>query len=213
MKPAAVLFDLDGTLTDSTRVFHRAVEESLAELGGTLSRDIFDPWHTVQGKWSDLLERHDLDPALHDRMHTLTYEAFDRLLKTDIEWIDGAAEAVAAVRERGCKTAIVTNSIHRFVDTLNTKLPLRAQFPVVITEDETKERRKPDPYGPLLAADLLGVKPDECLFVGDQTFDMLAANAAGMESCLYLGAHTPPETALLAKRVIRSMRELSSVLD
>jgi HAD superfamily hydrolase (TIGR01662 family) len=209
----AILFDLDGTLTDSTRVFYAAVEESLRQLGGTLRKDAFDEWHSAHLPWKELLSMHTVGHEREADMQTLTFDAFDRLLKTDSEWIEGAEATVTELHERGYPLAIVTNSIHRFVDTLNAKLPLRTLFPVVITTDETQERRKPDPYGLLLAADTLGVKPERCMYVGDQRFDMLAANAAGMESCLYIGTHTPPDVELLAKRTIRSMPDLLDIAD
>jgi pyrophosphatase PpaX len=60
-------------------------------------------------------------------------------------------------------------------------VPVGHVFETMVGGDET-ERHKPDPEPLLLAAERLGVRPEEAAYVGDSPFDVRAAKAAGMGS-------------------------------
>jgi phosphoglycolate phosphatase len=213
MKVSAVIFDMDGTLTDSARLFHDAVEHGLSAFGIAIDRDSFHEWQTNFHPWSRLLELHGRKEVDESLIETITMTRMNELLALESAWMEGAEEAVQALRKRGMPMAIVTNAPEESVDIMCRALPLKELFSVIITASQTKERRKPDPYGLLMAAEKLGVTPSECIYVGDQRFDILAAQGAGMHDILCIGSHTPPEVELMAKHRVHSLPEMLTLID
>lgn len=211
MHADAVIFDLDGTLTDSNGVFLDAVRDALKTMGAELSLEDYNLWHGVHGSWTDLLDSLRLPRERLDDLTTISSAAFERRLREDARWVEGAEETLRALHGR-FPLGLVTNSRHIFIDALEHSLRLREWFAVIVTADEMGDRVKPDPYGLQIAAKALGAPPERCLFIGDQRFDMLAAEAAGMHGCLYLGPHTGPDAQLVAKSTVRSMREVPGLL-
>jgi beta-phosphoglucomutase-like phosphatase (HAD superfamily) len=63
-----------------------------------------------------------------------------------------------------------------------------------------------------MAAERLGVAPENCIYVGDQDFDMHAARVAGMTGILIPRTHTPPHACADAPHVIQSLEELPNLL-
>ncbi len=80
MKISAVLFDLDGTLTDSTRIFYEAVEKAMTTLGHTMERDIFLEWHGNHTHWQNLLLHHKGDGSQWETLKQLSSDHFDAML-------------------------------------------------------------------------------------------------------------------------------------
>ena len=213
MRITAVIFDLDGTLTDSTKLFHDAVEHGLSCFDVVMDRKTFDAWHSNHDPWEQLFKSHGKEQFDQQEMERIVLQKFDELLASESRWMEGAEATVQTLKKRNMPMAIVTNSLDPLVDTMNKSVPLKSLFPLIITATLMKERRKPDPYGLLLAAEKLDVKPSECMYVGDQRFDMLAAQAAGMHACLFVGVHTPADVELMAKHRVRSLPEILTLID
>lgn len=119
------------------------------------------------------------------------YEEYERALCVDSHWFAGVEEVVNTLERRGLRWGIVTNKSIRFTTPLVHALGIAPRAACVVSGDTTPHA-KPHP-GPLLhAAGLLGVAPQQCLYVGDDKRDIDAANAAGMigvAACYgYLGA-------------------------
>ena len=92
------------------------------------------------------------------------------------------------------------------------KLRLSDSVGAMITADEMLPFRKPHPHGLLIAADRIGVDPATSIYIGDQIFDLHAAKAAGMTSCLIRGAHTPEGAEKEADLVAASLQDLLTML-
>jgi phosphoglycolate phosphatase len=102
---------------------------------------------------------------------------------------DEVHTAVAALREHGMTAGIVsTKWRQRIVDVLERE-SLIDGFPVIVGGDNVAEH-KPDPEGLLAAAQSLGTKPAEVIYVGDSTTDARAAARAGMRFVAVLSGVT-----------------------
>lgn len=177
-RPAAVLWDMDGTLVD-TEPYWIASEFALAERhGATWSRE-----QALALVGSDLLDSGafireqmglDLTPA------AIVEELLDGVVarvREAVPWQPGARELLAALHADGLRCALVTMSYRRFVEPILEHLPTGA-FEVVVTGDEV-ERGKPHPDPYLLAAERLGVDPAACLAIEDSPPGAASAEAAG----------------------------------
>ncbi|HEY5717599.1 MAG TPA: phosphoglycolate phosphatase [Motiliproteus sp.] len=193
--PAAVLFDLDGTLVDSVPSLAAAVDRTLAALGRTpAGLQAVRSW--VGNGAHTLIERAlsashtpdpDLDPALTEQALALFLAFYAEQPEQGTTLYPGVAECLAELDARGVPMALVTNKPARFVPPLLHSFDLTQRFRLVLGGDSLNEK-KPHPQPLLYAAAQLGVAPQQCLMVGDSVTDIRAARAAGMAvACVRYG--------------------------
>ncbi len=195
----AVLFDMDGTLVDSTP----AVERSWAIWGREygLTRSALEAGH---GQPASQLVRM-LLPADQvgcglDRIAQLEMQDVD-----DITVLPGAAELLAAVPAD--RAAIVTSATRELAVARIRAAGLRAPAAVVTFDDVTNGKPDPEPF--LLGAARLGIDPRRCLVVEDAPAGIAAARAAG---CATLAVTTTSSRADLdADLVVESLTQVAIV--
>jgi HAD superfamily hydrolase (TIGR01509 family) len=178
-QPAAVLFDMDGTLVDSEKVWDIALDELAARAGGTLSPAARQAIVGSSMQQTMRIFREDLhqpdrpeapDVAwLNDRVFELFAEG--------LVWRPGALELLRAVRAAGIPTALVTSTGRRLVEVALDTLG-RENFDVVVCGDEVS-MPKPDPEPYRTAARLLGVRIEDCVAIEDSPTGVASAVASG----------------------------------
>lgn len=182
--PAAVLWDMDGTLID-TEPYWMASEHDVVDRYGNGAWSDADG-HAIVG--FDLLdgarfiaERGEV-PLPPEQIVELLLDGVIARLEQGIPWRPGALELLASLIESGVPCGLVTMSWRRFVEPVLAALPPDT-FTVVVTGDEVSQGKPhPEPY--LHAADLLGVDPAACVAIEDSPTGVRSALAAG---CRVLG--------------------------
>jgi len=179
--PAALIFDLDGTLVDTVETRIRAWLQVFEEVGIGTTADRVAPLIGSDGRY---LARRVADEAGSpiddqraeeiDRRAGEIYEQLNR----DPQPLPGARELLIRLADRGLSWAIATSSRREQVG--RSVAALRLPREPTIVDGSHVEHAKPAPDLLLLAARELGVQPAACWYVGDSTWDMLAAVAAGM---------------------------------
>ncbi|AKU17015.1 HAD family hydrolase [Luteipulveratus mongoliensis] len=177
--PAAVLWDMDGTIVD-TEPFWISVERQLVEsYGGAWSDEIA---HQLVG--NPLLVSAEI--ILANSPVTLSpEEVVDVLLKgvaermnEHVPWRPGAAELLKSLGAQGVPCALVTMSYTSFAEVLIEAVP-EGTFAAVVTGDAvTHGKPHPEPY--LTAAAALGVRPEDCVAIEDSPPGVRSAVAAGV---------------------------------
>lgn len=179
--PHAVLWDMDGTLLDSEKVWSVALDDLAAHLGGVLSRTaraamVGSNMRTSLGVlFDDLGVGHGPREAAHAGrwLRDRAAELFDG----GVDWRPGAREALDMVAEAGLPMALVTNT-ERYLTERALPTLGRDRFTAVVCGDEVaRGKPAPDPY--LKAARLLGRVPAACLAVEDSPTGAASAGAAG----------------------------------
>jgi HAD superfamily hydrolase (TIGR01509 family) len=179
--PVAVLWDMDGTLVDSEKVWTVSLQDTARALGGALSPAArtavigSDMPHTLAVMFDDLglVPEPDRLAEAEELLNRRTRELF----AAGLEWRPGAREALQLVRAAGWPTALVTNT-GRALTELALDAIGREFFSVTVCGDEVaRGKPAPDPY--LRAADLLGVPAQRCLAVEDSPTGATAAERAG----------------------------------
>ncbi|HEV2797011.1 MAG TPA: HAD family phosphatase [Nocardioides sp.] len=187
--PAAVLWDMDGTLVD-TEPYWIETEYAMAEkYGGTWSHE---PAMNLVG--SALLDSGDYI-RVHMGIDRTPQQIVDELLdgvvvrvEEEVPWRPGARELLADLPAHGIPCALVTMSWQRFVDPILRRLP-DGMFASVVTGDRV-ELGKPHPEPYLTAAAELGVVPEECVAIEDSNTGATSAVAAGCTT-LCVPHHVP----------------------
>lgn len=184
------IYDLDGTLTDSNESHVRATKLAFEEFAMPFPKD-FGELNGQGVRLRDLLKDMNLPPEDIDEFRRIRDAHHIEWLQENAEWLETAEEILAKQRKAREKIAIVTNSTDDFVDAANVRLGIRNKTDLIITTTTPGiEKGKPDPTGLLMVARLFDVQPEQCMFIGDQGFDVMAAQRANMKSCLVRGPHT-----------------------
>ena len=181
-RPAGVLFDLDGTLVDTVERRIRAWLAAFDAAGIPADRATVAPLIGSDGRW---LARHVASEA-GKSVSDERSEEIDRRsgeiyqgLNVDPQPLPGATDLLAALDDIGVPWAIATSS--RREQTRASVDALRLPREPVIVDGSHVAHAKPEPDLLLLGAQRLRLAPARMWCVGDSTFDMRAATAAGME--------------------------------
>jgi phosphoglycolate phosphatase len=213
----AVLFDLDGTLVDSARDLHGAINvvltrHGLAEL--TLAQVIGMVGDGV-GKLTERAFEAQGAPLDADTLDQLTGEmvaVYSARLTKLTTLLPGAGDAVAALAANGLRLAVVTNKPRDAAVAILAHFGLAEPMGVIVGGDSGLPR-KPHPDMLRFAIDALGVAASDAVMVGDGAADINAAKAAGIRAIAVRGgyAHSPVD-ALGADLVIGSLAGLPAAL-
>ncbi len=185
----AILFDLDGTLIDSAPDLAAAVNHMLKALNrDTFNPDIIRYW---VGNGAQVLVKRALSgqSEIDENLDPLEFEkALDifltfyaqHLAVTTVTYLN-VPSTLATLKEAGYRLVIVTNKPFNFVAPILEGLELAELFELHLGGDSLPQK-KPDPAPLLHVCDKLDVTVEECVMVGDSKNDILAANAANMQS-------------------------------
>jgi HAD superfamily hydrolase (TIGR01509 family) len=179
--PLAVLWDMDGTLVDSEKLWTVSLHDTARRLGGELSQKARDAMvgsnmaRTLVMMFDDLGLAHDVERMADTERYLSDRTA--ELFAAGLPWRPGAQEALQLVDAAGWPTALVTNTERSLTESALDSIG-RGHFTVTVCGDEVP-RGKPDPDPYLRAAELLCLSAGECLAVEDSPTGALAAQRAG----------------------------------
>jgi HAD superfamily hydrolase (TIGR01509 family) len=189
--PAAVLWDMDGTLVDTEPYWIACEYELVAEHGGTWSEEHA---HAIVGMdlrdaAAYIRDHGPVDMAVDDIVNRLL-DGVTLKVRESVPWRPGARELLADLRARGVRCALVTMSWRRFADAVVDALPVDS-FDVIVAGDEVANG-KPDPEPYATAAARLGVDVRDCVAIEDSPTGISSAVAAG---CLVVAVPNVVEVA------------------
>lgn len=206
----AILWDNDGVLVDTERLFFAANRDMFRGLGIELSEQDFFNWYLADncGAWHLL----DLTPELihhHRKQRDARYSA---MLAAGARLdIDGMAGLLAGLASR-LPMAIVTSSRRDHFDLIHSRLDFVRHVDFVLAADDyTNCKPSPEPY--LLAQQRLGVDAGHCLAIEDSPRGLQAATAAGMRCIVVQNEMTRHYAFDGAYRVVQSSGELKTEID
>lgn len=191
MKPAAIIFDLDGTLIDNNayhieawKVFFKKIgrswsdEEYKTEFNGKVNRDIFNYIFNRQLPAAELQEYTNEKEALYRELYA-----------PDIVAIPGLINFLNEMQEANIRMAIATSGIKVNIQFMFDHLPVQRYFEKVVDSDYVI-KGKPDPEIFLTAASFVNAEPQYCIAFEDSVAGVRSAKAAGMKVAALTTTHT-----------------------
>ena len=182
MSARGVLWDLDGTLVDSTELHWVAWRDAMAVEGVPITREMFEA--TFGWKNDPILRRWLGDDAGEARKARLADEkerAYRAALKAEgLKALPGAREWVERLHAGGWKQAIASSAPLANIEAVLAVLDLGHDFEAVVSAEDVTTG-KPDPEVFLLAARKLGVDPSRAIVVEDAAAGVEGARRAGMK--------------------------------
>ncbi|GLS03268.1 glycerol-3-phosphatase [Chitiniphilus shinanonensis] len=199
----ALLFDMDGTLIDSTPCVERIWRRWAADIG-IEADELIANMHGVRGQ--DTIQRF--------APHVDQEREFKRLLDWELTDLEGTLP-VTGILERiaeldGARYGIVTSAMRQLATLKLEYCGLTAPAATVCSEDVARGKPYPDPF--LLGAEQLGVDPTRCLAFEDAPSGVRAAKTAGMTVIALTTSHRPDQLAE-ADLLIGDWRELRFATD
>jgi phosphoglycolate phosphatase len=212
----AVLFDLDGTLADTAADLGDALNRLRADEGlPGLPTAAIRP-HVSQGVRGLLRVGFSTGPgdAAYGILHPRFLAHYAAALCTRTTLFEGVADLLDMIEAEGTRWGVVTNKTSRYTLPLTTALGLTQRAACIVSGDSAP-RPKPAPDPLLLASTIVGIRPQNCLYVGDDLRDIEAGHAAGMGTVAvawgYLGDEKPIEE-WGAGTIIQSPAEILGLL-
>lgn len=178
----AVIFDLDGTLSDSIHSMKYCVDKVMEKYG-------YGPFSVEQYKYfvgdgaANLIKRALLSGGDKELVHFKeAYARYKEIFREncmyEVKPYEGIKELLAALKEKGIAIAVLSNKPH--AETVNVIEALfgKDYFDVILGQTD-KVAIKPSPEGVFVILDKLGVRPEETLYLGDTSTDMKTGKSAG----------------------------------
>jgi HAD superfamily hydrolase (TIGR01509 family) len=192
MRIKAVIFDLDGTITQPYFDFDAIREEiGLARDSGPVLESMEKMTPSQRQRAEDILHRHEQEAVAASRLNP------------------GAAQTLSMLRTGGIHVGILTRNTRSNAFAIARKHDL--QFDAVFGREDGPV--KPDAYGVLALCRQFGVKPTETLLVGDYLFDLLCAKAAGAGAVLLANHRRAAEFAQYADFLIQNISEMLDIIE
>ena len=194
-----VLFDLDGTVVDSSGIILASMRHATRSV---LGRDIPDE-ALMAADGGPGLEAQMLEFGAAEHLEALitTYRAHNEPLHDQLEAFAGMDDVLIALKEQGRKLGLVSAKRRATVELAFAATAIGPLFDTVVGGDEA-ERQKPAPDTLLLALERLGATPAEAAYVGDSPFDVAAAQAGGLAAVAVTWGGVHDRSLLAAADVI-----------
>lgn len=210
-KIKGVLFDVDGTLVDTTFLHAVCWAEALRQHGHQVSSIVT---HRAIGMSSDKLLEHalgkdrdtDADDEITDAHLTLYKQWWGRLNP-----LPGAAELLRACHERGLQVVLASSAKDEELDALRSVVDADDAVDEATSSSDADEG-KPEPDIVLVALKKSGLQPDEVIFVGDAVWDGYATQKAGVRF-VALACGGTPEADLRDAGAVEVWRDPQDLLD
>lgn len=180
MKYKAIVFDLDGTLTDTLADLKNSVNHALSEFG--FPARSLEEIRSFVGNGVRRLIYLSVPENTPDEVSEKCLDVFKAYYKdhscVETKPYDGIIEVLSELKSRGIKTAVVTNKMHEAAVDI-VKLFFDGLIDVTIGQIDGVAQ-KPQPDSVFLALQKLGVSKDNAAYVGDSEVDCMTAQNAGI---------------------------------
>jgi HAD superfamily hydrolase (TIGR01509 family) len=191
----AVIFDMDGVITDSEPTYLEAINRLLAPTGHRMSEAQYEQiiGTSTEHTWRTIMESFGLTGDMGDHIRQYN-EILLELLRQPRAPLPGVRELLAELHRLRVPAALATSSWKSWAEALLPATGLDGDFQAVVWR-EMVERPKPAPDLFLRAAELVKVEPARCIVVEDTAPGLEAAKAAGMLAVQVRSASTavPPQ--------------------
>ncbi len=203
-----ILWDNDGVLVDTEKLYFEATREIMVGAGYDLSPEDYIEYFLLQGNGSWHLL--DIDDHEVKRLRQLRNARYSELLREGVRVYDGVVETLKTLHGH-LTMGVVTSSRRDHFDIIHRQTDLLPFFDFVLTSDDVR-MTKPDPELYLKGMELAKCSPDTCIVVEDSARGLLAAYAAEIPCYVIPTEWTASSDLSLAAGVLNSLSDLPKLL-
>ena len=184
MKYDLVIFDLDGTLMDTSKSITKTVNSAMEELGKkqySIDECVKFVGGGVSGLARNILGKEKYTDVTNEEMEKVIRKYYDIYFDYGVEPYEGIPELLDFLEQNGVKKGIVTNKDHETALSAIDKKLSKWKFDGIFGSNETEYPNKPNPYNVDKMAQNLNISKEKILFVGDMLVDVNTAKNAGID--------------------------------
>jgi len=175
----AVIFDMDGVLVDSEPINYEVNRRTFEKVGITISKKEFiDEWVIKGTGTREAIKRHNIRTTYKD-LQKIKKKIYLDVLKKEVRLKSHVIEILTKLKGK-YKLALASQGHKYNVLMVMKKFNFNKFFPVVLAKQDVN-KTKPDPEIFLKTAEMLNVKPKECVVIEDSEKGIIAAKRAGMK--------------------------------
>ena len=209
----AILFDVDGTLIDTEAIQSDAYLKVLKTYGIN-STDLTEhgtvhiAGETTETTWEKLKARHGINANIDELTSKKRQATMDLLHASKLVPMPGVETLFSECKLRGVKLAVVSSAQVDRLALIIDGLGLTKYIDIMVSANDVHNvKPHPEPY--IVAAEKLGVSPEECVVVEDSVTGVKSAKAAGMKVIAVPNEYTRRMDFSLADKRVDSIEELS----
>ena len=201
----AVIFDIDGVLIDSFEANHKFFCDLLKKFGHNFY-DKEEYRHHFHVPMKGLI-KHSSKLEDEEEIEKIWRAGRDKEVPYPHKLLTAPEQMNEIIEKlsKDYKLGIVSGRVRESIYSVPQLKKLEEYFKVVVAYQDT-DNHKPHPDPLLLAAQKLGISPEECVYIGDAESDIVAAKAAGMKSIMY--ARNKSQSADVSTSVFSEIPEL-----
>ena len=174
----AILFDMDGVVVDSEKLYSQSEKKLLAQYGVKFDQS---DWHYIKGctekQFYDLVYAKFNINIPRDQLIDKGRNFLKNIFTQKLDYMNGFNE-IHSIFKKQYKLALVTSTGPELVNHIDSLLSIYEKFDVVITSNDTTiHKPQPEPY--LIAMDRLQLQPNQCIIFEDSIQGIKAGKAAG----------------------------------
>ena len=184
MKYDLVIFDLDGTLMDTSKSITKTVNSAMEELGKkqySIDECVKFVGGGVSGLARNILGKEKYTDVTNEEMEKVIRKYYDIYFDYGVEPYEGIPELLDFLEQNGVKKGIVTNKDHETALSAVDKKLSKWKFDGIFGSNEKEYPNKPNPYNVDKMAKNLNISIEKILFVGDMLVDVNTAKNAGID--------------------------------
>lgn len=193
----AVIFDVDGTLLDTERIYMQAWKEAAAELGYEITDALLRKTRAINVKDAAKIFESEIGNGFsYDKTRAVRVRIAEEIIKQESPILKpGVSELLDYLAEKGIRLSVASSTHLKGTKEHLAESRILDRFEVVVGGDMvTKGKPNPDIF--LKAAELLALTPQECIVVEDSPAGIRAAVSAGMKAVLV------PDQAAITQEII-----------
>ena len=211
----AVIFDVDGTLLDTERIYMQAWKDAAAELGYVMTDESLRKTRAVNAKDAARIFETEIGNGFsYEKTRPIRVRIAEEIIDRESPILKpGVLELLDFLEEKGIRKAVASSTNTKTTREHLAINGLADRFEVIVGGDMIA-KGKPNPDIFLKAAELLGEAPEECIVVEDSPAGLRAGNAAGMRTVLV------PDQAAITQEIIdlsdiqlESLREMPAYIE
>ena len=205
----AVIFDVDGTLLDTERIYMKAWKEAAAEAGFVMPDSVLQKTRAVNTKDAARIFEEEIGNGFsYQAVRPIRVRIAEEIIRRESPILKpGVLELLAFLEEKGIRLAVASSTNQQGTREHLAESRILDRFEVVVGGDMVTNG-KPHPDIFLKAAEALGTAPEACIVVEDSPAGIRAAHAAGMKAVL-----VPDQAAITQEIIDMSDVVLNSLLE
>jgi len=203
-----IIFDMDGVLLDSEKLYLDMNQDFFKTLGAGISIEEHQTFVGISATkmWTYIKEKFNLKQTV-DELKVLERDLkYKTLSETPLVPTNGIVEFLEHLKKKGFTIAIASSSLKKNIDLILKKLSIEKYFDYIVSGEQV-ERGKPEPDIFLKVANYFNLHPEDCMVIEDSTNGVLAAKAAKMYCIGYYNPNSGRQDLSKADIIIRNFKE------